>query len=85
VSTEEPLDCAKALVLLQDYLKSDLTPELVTKLEQHLDRCRPCFASAEFERRFVRMIATKAGAQCCPDHVRARIRAALADRPAPTA
>lgn len=85
MSTEEPLDCAKALVLLQDYLKADLTPELVATLEAHLERCRPCFQSARFERNFVRIIAAKAGSQCCPEQVRARIRAALSDRPAPTA
>lgn len=77
--TTEKLDCEGALDLLQDYLKAELDEALTLRLHDHLERCRPCFAHAEFERRFIGMIAAKAGRQCCPDAVRARILAALGE------
>lgn len=82
--TAQSIDCQEALVLLQDYLKADLTPALMVALEAHFERCRPCFQNVQFERNFVRMVAVKAGTLGCPDRLRERIRQALRTDPAPT-
>ena len=43
------IDCEKALAHLHDYLKQELTPELVVEVRRHLDRCRDCFSHLKFE------------------------------------
>jgi anti-sigma factor (TIGR02949 family) len=69
--------CREALSLLQDYLKQEITPELATKITDHLEKCRPCFEHLQFERQFLEMLQHKAKGQCCPDRLRARILAEL--------
>jgi len=88
----EDIDCEQALALLYDYLKRETGPELEQRLRTHLERCRPCFRSAQFERNFVALVAGKAASQHCPDQVRAKVLTALRrelhaelDPPAPTA
>ncbi|HEU4698323.1 MAG TPA: zf-HC2 domain-containing protein [Gemmatimonadales bacterium] len=81
-AAEDDLDCARALELLQDHLKQATGPELERRLRRHLEACRPCFQSAQFERNFVDLIA-KAAHQCAPERVRARVLAALRDEPPP--
>ncbi len=71
------LDCEQALAHLQDYLKRELTPELVVEVRVHLDRCRDCAGSARFEESFLLMLETSARRGTCPKEVRARILAAL--------
>jgi anti-sigma factor (TIGR02949 family) len=66
-------NCREALSLLQDYLKQEITPELATKITQHLEKCRPCFAHLQFEKSFLQMLEHKAKGQCCPDRLRERI------------
>jgi anti-sigma factor (TIGR02949 family) len=81
----DDLDCDQALAMLQDYLKSEeMSPDLERRLRAHLDQCRPCFASARFEERFIRLIA-KSCTQCCPERVRAKVLAALRDEKLPPA
>jgi anti-sigma factor (TIGR02949 family) len=71
------LDCEEALAHLQDYLKRELTPELVAEVRVHLERCRDCEGHALFERRFLTMLEACARKETCPKEVRARILAAL--------
>jgi len=71
------LDCEQALDHLQDYLKRELTPELVLEVRVHLDRCRDCAGYARFEERFLQMLETRARREICPKELRARILAAL--------
>jgi anti-sigma factor (TIGR02949 family) len=81
----DDLDCEQALAMLQDYLKhEEMSPDLERRLRAHLDRCRPCFGSARFEERFVRLIA-KSCTQCCPDRVREKVLAALRGEELPPA
>jgi anti-sigma factor (TIGR02949 family) len=81
----DDLDCEQALAMLQDYLKrEEMSPDLERRLRAHLDRCRPCFASARFEENFIRLIA-KSCTQCCPERVRARVLAALRGEELPPA
>jgi len=71
------LDCDQALVHLQDYLKRELTPELVAEVRVHLERCRDCSGYARFEQSFLLMLDAKAGRETCPKELRARILAVL--------
>lgn len=71
------VDCAQALVHLHDYLKRELTPELMDEIRVHLDRCRPCFEHARFEESFLVMLEVRGTRETCPAKLRARILALL--------
>ncbi len=71
------LDCEQALASLHDYLKRELTPDLIVEVRVHLERCRDCEGLARFEQSFLMMLETQARSQTCPKEVRARIVAAL--------
>lgn len=71
------IDCERALAHLQDYLKRELTTDLVVEIREHLDRCRNCFSHARFEENFLLMLETRARRETCPGEVRARILKAL--------
>ena len=62
---------------LHDYLKQELTPDLVVEVRQHLERCRDCLSVARFEQNFLVMLETRARRDTCPGELRARILAAL--------
>jgi anti-sigma factor (TIGR02949 family) len=71
------INCAQAIAQLQDYLKQELTPEFARDLQEHLDRCRPCFRHARFEANFMAMLESRAGKTTCPKEVRSRVLAML--------
>jgi anti-sigma factor (TIGR02949 family) len=71
------VDCAQALTNLGDYMKQELTPELMAEVGRHLDRCRDCFQHAQFEESFLTMLETRASRETCPAKLRARILALL--------
>ncbi len=71
------LDCEEALAHLHDYLKRELTPELIAEVQTHFDRCRDCACYARFEQSFLRMLENRAVKETCPNDLRARIVAAL--------
>ena len=71
------LDCEEAMELLYDYLKRELTPDLVPEVREHLERCRDCAGHARFEESFLLMLETRARKETCPREARARILAAL--------
>jgi anti-sigma factor (TIGR02949 family) len=71
------LNCDDALAHLQDYLKRELTPELVVEVQVHLEHCRDCTGFARFEASFLAMLEARAGQTTCPKELRARILAAL--------
>jgi anti-sigma factor (TIGR02949 family) len=71
------INCSEALAQLQDYLKEEMTPEIAREVQEHLNRCRPCFRHARFEANFLAMLGSCAGKHACPKRVRARIEAML--------
>lgn len=79
--TEERLDCAEALVLLQDYLKEELTPANESRVAGHLAACRHCLEHAAFERNFLAALERATRGVRCPDAVVARIRQVLRSDP----
>ncbi|MFL5515904.1 MAG: zf-HC2 domain-containing protein [Gemmatimonadales bacterium] len=70
-------DCRDAMAKLHEYLKQELTPELAAEVQQHLERCRPCFSHARFEENYLAMVASCGRKQTCPEKLRAKIRAAI--------
>lgn len=77
----ERVNCDQALDLLQDYLKRELTPEVMSEVQRHLDCCRPCLEQSRFEARFLALVQASAPKQCCPDSVRERIIDLLRSKP----
>jgi anti-sigma factor (TIGR02949 family) len=71
------LDCDQALAHLQDYLKHELTPELIAEVRAHLEDCGDCEGYACFEQSFLLMLESCGGRETCPKELRARILAAL--------
>lgn len=71
------VDCVQALAHLDDYLKRELTPELMVEVRQHLDHCRDCFKQARFEENFLAMLESRAARETCPQKLRARILAMI--------
>ncbi len=71
------LDCEQALVHLQDYVKQELTPELVAEVRLHLEQCRDCAGYARFEESFLLMLEIRVRRETCPKELRERILAAL--------
>jgi anti-sigma factor (TIGR02949 family) len=69
--------CQEALDLLDEYLRQELTPEHMNRITDHLEKCRPCFSQAEFQRSYRLMIEAKAKGQCCPEALRRRVLDAL--------
>jgi anti-sigma factor (TIGR02949 family) len=67
------VDCAQALTNLGDYLKQELTPELMAEVQLHLQRCRECFQHAQFEESFLKMLEIRGSKETCPAKLRARI------------
>jgi hypothetical protein len=49
----------------------------MTRITDHLEKCRPCFSQAQFQRSYLLMIEAKAKGQCCPDALRRRVLEAL--------
>ncbi|MEP7228140.1 MAG: zf-HC2 domain-containing protein [Gemmatimonadales bacterium] len=71
------LDCEQALVHLQDYVKRELTPELIAEVRIHLEECRDCAGYARFEESFLLMLEIRTRRETCPKELRERILAAL--------
>jgi anti-sigma factor (TIGR02949 family) len=69
----ESIDCREAAARLDDFLKQELTAEVAAQMQAHLEKCRPCFAQARFEQRFLAMLEQQAGRCGCPETLRARI------------
>ena len=71
------MDCEQALAHMQDYLKRELTQDLVVEMRDHLERCQYCLSCSRFEESFFIMLETRARRETCPGKLRARILAAL--------
>ncbi len=72
-----PVNCEKALAMLGDYLKQELTGDVARQIEVHLDGCRDCLSHARFERKFLALLKQRVAGAECPQQVRERILAAL--------
>jgi predicted anti-sigma-YlaC factor YlaD len=67
------MTCREAIGVLDDYLESSLTPEVLEKLEAHLRACAPCRAYlATYER--TKELAAKVNRVEMPPEVKQRLR-----------
>jgi predicted anti-sigma-YlaC factor YlaD len=67
------MTCREAIAILDDYLESALTPDVLEKLEEHLRVCAPCRAYlATYER--TAQLAAKANRVEMPPEVERRLR-----------
>ena len=66
------MTCREAIDVLDDYLESSLTPEVLEKLEAHLRACAPCRAyQATYER--TAQLAAKVNRVEMPSEVKRRL------------
>ena len=67
------MNCREAIDVLADYLDATLTPDVVARLEAHLDVCAPCRAYLATYKRSVEL-AAKANQVEMPSEVKQRLR-----------
>lgn len=75
----DAIDCRKAVALLQDYLKQELTPEHAAEVQAHLDRCGHCDDHARWERHFLAALTEATRKECCPARLRAELLRRIRD------
>jgi predicted anti-sigma-YlaC factor YlaD len=67
------MTCREAIDVLDDYLESSLTPEVLEKLEAHLRACAPCRAYLATYAR-TKQLAAKVNRVEMPPEVKQRLR-----------
>lgn len=67
------MTCREAIDVLDDYLDSALTPDVLARLEAHLSECAPCRAYLATYERTVEL-AAKVNCVEMPPEVRRRLR-----------
>ncbi len=70
-------DCDAALESLFDFLDGELDDSLEEKLKSHVERCKPCFERADFERRFLAAVQAARTEERCPKALRERVLGTL--------
>lgn len=71
------VDCTAAMQKLFDFLDEELTPERMTAIRAHLDRCSHCYPNYNFERLFLEAVAATRAESSAPAALRTRIVGAL--------
>lgn len=80
--TEPPFDCTAALAELDAFLRGELTAEVAERMQGHLVRCRHCTQIGHYEQAFRARLQRLGSTTECPEALRARIAALLANGPA---
>ncbi|HET9064860.1 MAG TPA: zf-HC2 domain-containing protein [Gemmatimonadales bacterium] len=70
-------DCSKASAELDAFVRGDLPLDQAERMQEHLERCGHCADVARYEQAF-RARLRRMGDGCCPDGLRTRILALLA-------
>jgi anti-sigma factor (TIGR02949 family) len=65
-------DCREVLDRVYEYLDSEITPDDLLKIRQHLDECGPCLAEYDIEDH-LRALVRRSCAEAAPQHLRVRI------------
>lgn len=71
------LDCESVMRQLWDYVDSELTPERMEQIRQHISMCKRCYPQYEFERSFVDALAARRRDHPDPARLRASLLLAL--------
>ena len=67
------IDCRQAVERLYEYLDRELTPELRSEVERHLNACAGCFRYFEFERAFLKFLEARARGRGAGPELKRRI------------
>jgi anti-sigma factor RsiW len=66
--------CKECLELLHDYIEGELSAEVHTSLEDHLEDCPPCIAFLSTYKATIRMSQTTLKSNEIPDIVKERLK-----------
>ena len=72
-----PQDCDHAMEKLFDLLDGELTPEREREMIAHITGCPMCFKNADFEKRFLGVVAKARLTGTAPTALRNRVMEAL--------
>lgn len=72
-------DCAAALAELDAFVRGELPLEAADRMQRHLARCQHCEQIDRYERAFRARLQRVGPGACCPEPLRARIAALLAE------
>ena len=67
------VDCDMAIAQLWDYLDGELTPERMTAVKLHLERCSHCLPHAIFGEKFLKALHDCSGPCDMPEDLRTRV------------
>jgi anti-sigma factor (TIGR02949 family) len=73
---EHDHECDDAIAQLYTYLDGELDADVVTRIEQHLQRCSPCLEAYDFESELRKVIVSKCSEET-PGDLRLRIMTVL--------
>ncbi|MBK7593981.1 MAG: zf-HC2 domain-containing protein [Gemmatimonadetes bacterium] len=79
--SDPELNCTDALAELDAFLRGELPVESVERMQGHLTRCRHCTQIGRYEQAFRSRLQRLGAGTECPDALRARIAALLAEGP----
>ncbi len=65
-------DCREVLDRVYEYLDSEVTPEDVEKIRQHLEECGPCLAEYDLEHH-LKVLVRRSCCEAAPESLRVRI------------
>src|SRR5690606_10454117 len=69
--------CPAVLLLFSQYLEGDISPELCTTMEAHLESCPSCSGNCDSLKRTLALCQSSAIAEEVPEKVQASVHAAL--------
>jgi mycothiol system anti-sigma-R factor len=71
---KDGIDCRTAVQQLWDYLDDELTPERMSDVRRHLDRCGRCLPHHDYARVFLAALSSaRNGEARAPDELRRKV------------
>jgi hypothetical protein len=77
--TSNPCDCAAMLKQLDAFHRGELSDDDTEALRHHLLECRHCTCIERHEQAFLQRLRAMGKSGCCPEALKARVRAQCAD------
>ena len=74
-----PLDCKHVFEKLDDYLDRELSPQEMTRVEEHLRDCEHCALDAQFESQVLDSLKERMRRLTIPDSLKQRVLDSLND------
>lgn len=76
--TNTPCDCATMLKQLDAFHRGELSAAETEALRHHLEECRHCTCIERHEQAFLERLRAMGGVDCCPEALKAKVRAQCA-------